>query len=159
MAFDSKWAHDEDRCYHGIRDDDGQRIVVEGSAFGWTDRSDRKPQRELRAPDPVVGFNWGYDGSGPHQASEAILIDALGWNPGRRIVIAFVMDWVSMAPGEFWFRRPAILRWLRGLLCDMGMHELRAPLDELPPVDPQDYAIAPEVLEELKRRRGDAVSG
>ncbi len=154
VVFEGKWAHDEDRSYHGIREESKpDRIVVEASAFNWTDRRNSKPVRELSAPDPVVGFNWGYDGSGPHQAAEAILLDALGWNPGRQLINAFVMDWVSMLPDEFHLRRPAILRWLRGLLCDRGLHELRAPLDDLPPVDPGEYTIPPDTLAELKRRQ------
>lgn len=154
MAFDSKWAYDEDRCYHGIQVSDGRnRIVVELSASGWTDRSRAKALRELESADPVVELHWGYDGSGPHRAAEAILVDALGWQPPREVSHAFVMDWLCMASNEFWFRRPAILRWVRGLLCARDVHELRAPLDDLPPVDMKDYAISPEVRASRERRR------
>jgi hypothetical protein len=152
MAFDSKWAHDEDRCYHGIqREGDRNQILVEETTSGWTDRATAELFRQLASPDPVVDLHWGYDGSGPHRAAEAILIDALGWEPPRQVVHAFVMDWLCMASDEFWFRRPAILRWVRGLMCSMDLHNLRAPLAELPPVEHRDYAISPETLAKLEQ--------
>ncbi|MET0416631.1 MAG: DUF6166 domain-containing protein [Actinoplanes sp.] len=136
----AKWDSDEDRCYHGIHEaGKPNRILVEPSTFGWTDREHAKPRYELHSPDPVVDLNWGYDGSGPHRAAEAILTDAFGWKPAMPLANAFVMDWLAMAPREFWFRRPAILRWVRGVCCSLDVHDLRAPLADLPPVDPYKY--------------------
>jgi hypothetical protein len=154
MAFDSKWAHDEDRCYHGIHEGEGTyRILVEQSTYGPTQRRSAKVLRELQPIDPVVTFNWGYTGSGPNAAARVILLDAFGWEPPTKFRHAFVWDWIGMAADEFWFRRSAILRWARGWSCDHGVHDLRAPLAELPPVDPGDYAISPELRAELERRR------
>ncbi|MGK5682476.1 DUF6166 domain-containing protein [Actinoplanes sp. URMC 104] len=144
MSDTAKWAYDDDRCYHGIRESDTRnRIVVEHSTYGPTERGQATPAYELHSPDPVVELHWGYDGSGPHRAAAAILTDALGWEPSRQMVNAFVMDWLSMASAEFWFRRPAILRWARGLLCQHGQHDLPAPLAELPPVNPLKYQRGP----------------
>ena len=145
MSDTVKWPYNEDRCYHGIREASGRnRIVVEHSTYGPTERGMAKAQYELHSPDPVVEVHWGYDGSGPHRAAEAILTDAFGWEPGKRMANAFVMDWLAMASREFWFRRPAILRWARGLCCALDLHDLRTPLADLPPVDPRQYAHRPE---------------
>ncbi len=117
----------EDVCYDGR----GQRVWVFTTQSGWTDREGKEPLRELQAPDPVIGFHWGFDGSDPMQVAKAILADALAGEPSHRLAWAFRDEFVSQFPAEFRMRRGAILRWVRGYACELGQHDVPA---ELPPV-------------------------
>ncbi len=117
----------EDVCYYG-RD---KRVWVFATRSGWTERKGVKPLRELTASDPVIGFHWGFDGSGPLQVAKAMLADALGREPHPMLAHAFRDEFVSQFPAEFRLRRGAILRWVRGYACDLGQHDVPAVL---PPV-------------------------
>jgi hypothetical protein len=123
----------EDLCYYGA---DG-RIFVYHTKTGPTDRLGDRPLRELHSPDPVVTFNWGYIGSGPNHVARAILIDTLGVEPAQYVYQAFTSDFASQFPEEFRLRQGAVLRWLRGIACELGRHDFPAVL---PPIDPHDKA-------------------
>lgn len=109
----------DDLCYYGL----DQRVFVFRTQSGPTDRHRQNPLRELTAPDPVIGFNWGYDGSGPAQVAQAVLADALGHPAPRALHGAFRDDFVSQFPKEWRLRQGAVLRWVRGFLCDLGGHD------------------------------------
>src|SRR5947209_5936761 len=75
----------QDRTYHGVQpagDDDWQcRILVEKTKSGPTERQvDDLVLYELtpKNAEALGGFSWGYSGSGPGRAADAILADALG---------------------------------------------------------------------------------
>jgi hypothetical protein len=123
----------EDLCYYG----NAGRVFVYRTATGWTERETSKMLRELQPLDPVVTFNWGYIGSGANQVAQAILGDALSGKAPMFLYQAFTADFVSQFPDEFRLRQGAVLRWVRGFLCDRGEHGYPA---FLPPVDPYNAA-------------------
>lgn len=162
MTFDSEWAFDEDRCYHGVQGDTvinkdrEARIFVELSEYGWTERNPPAVLRELTPIDRFVSFRWGYLGSGPNAAARAILHDALGVEPESWLRLAFTTDWMAQMPNEFRMRRPAILRWARGAAIQAGAAHLPPTVEQLPPVEQRGYGPRPARLSWENRRRGGA---
>lgn len=138
----------QDLCYYGIYRGEGY-IVVARTETGYMQEREteytedqvlewrRSGLRELQPIDPTVRFNWGYRGSGPSQTSRAILGDALGEEASPAMAMAFTSDFVSQFRREFRIRQGAVLRWARGVRCDMGVHDSPSPL---PPVDLNDKA-------------------
>jgi hypothetical protein len=157
---DSPWRYDEDRCYHGIDPDDGPaRIFVELSEFGPTERTRTVILRELRPKLDGEEFGWGHVGGGPGRAAMVILTDALGLEPSWHLAGAFNQDHLAMAVDEFWIRRSAVLRWVRGVFADLGATDLPAVLQTLPPVEPHEYQQKPRELFWDRRKPGAQTIG
>lgn len=125
-----------DLTYYGS----DQRVFVCPTGKSWAHGQGREPLRELTSPDPAMTFNWGYTGSGANQVSRAILGDALGITVSLPMYQAFTADFVAQFPAEFRLRQGAVLRWVRGYLCDRGRHDFP---EQIPPVDPHDAAYRP----------------
>lgn len=152
-----RWAFDEDRCYHGVQGDPDinkervSRIFVELAEWGPTERQEPVVLRELQPLDSTVSFRWNYLGNGPTAAAEAILNDALGFEPDRPLRNAFIEDFIAHCSNDFRLRRGAILRWARGLLEQKGVPTEQLPpvLGNLPPTSRREYQSRPE---EYRRR-------
>lgn len=139
-----KWPQDDDRCYHGSRDEAGNaRITVERPN---THKGDGEEIRVLQPADPMVEFEWDYLGSGPNAAATAILTDALGAEPEQRLYLAFAADFLAYCGREFRLRQGAVLRWARGWYAQRGLtgpDGLPEVLRNLPPVDRAGYDRRP----------------
>ncbi|WP_433542059.1 DUF6166 domain-containing protein (plasmid) [Streptosporangium sandarakinum] len=154
----TKWAYDEDRTYHGVRDPetDKTRIEAERAEFGPTQR---KGVIVLRLIRPVgilkeSALEWGYRGTGPLATASAILADALGQEPSAQLLEAFRTDVVSQLTDDEWrLRRGAVLRWVRGWCAEHNIDVLPAAVAELPPIDPSDYGKLPEALKKERHFR------
>ncbi|RJQ74189.1 hypothetical protein D5S17_23245 [Pseudonocardiaceae bacterium YIM PH 21723] len=124
---------DPNRIYHGLGEPDehrGRPIVVEAGGGGPTERERAiLLYRLVTGTDDECGphsFFVGYEGTGPHQAARAILLDALGQTTGSvhiDLETAFVHDVLSHLPaeGEWHLHRRAILRWVLGWCVEMGI--------------------------------------
>ncbi|WP_274919469.1 DUF6166 domain-containing protein [Streptomyces sp. WZ-12] len=144
---------EQDRIYHGVqqvRDDESLcRILVEKRKLGPTERQvDDLVLYELAPKDAEVlgGFNWGYSGSGPGRAADAILADALGlgdpWTCGfegwpldpvlQALSIGFASDVLVQCCSEWRLSRAGVLRWCRGWYAQQGANDLPAALADLP---------------------------
>ncbi|MET9347769.1 DUF6166 domain-containing protein [Streptomyces termitum] len=144
---------EKDRIYHGVpsaRDDDGQpRILVEKRKLGPTERQvDDLVLYELTLRDAAAlgGFNWGYSGSGPARAANAILADALDlgtpWTCGfegstidpvlQELSADFASDVLVQCCSQWRLSRPSVLRWCRGWYAQHGVDDLPTALRDLP---------------------------
>ncbi|MCZ4101039.1 hypothetical protein [Streptomyces sp. H39-C1] len=144
---------EQDRIYHGVQpveDDDQQcRILVEKRKLGPTERQvDDLVLYELTPKDAegLGGFEWGYSGSGPGRASDAILADALGlgdpWTSGftggpadpvlQALSVDFASDVMVQCCSQWRLSRPGVLRWCRGWYAQQGVNDLPAALVDLP---------------------------
>ena len=144
---------EKDRIYHGVprpRGDDGQcRILVEKRKLGPTERQvDDLVLYELTPRDAAAlgGFNWGYSGSGPARAANAILADALDlgtpWTCGfegstidpvlQELSADFASDVLVQCCSQWRLSRPGVLRWCRGWYAQHGVNHLPATLRDLP---------------------------
>lgn len=154
--------YDADRTYHGVPEDEAPsvgKIWVELSEFGPTERKGAYVLRELAHPEQDVShlphpYAWGYYGTGPLNAAETILADAMGVPPSVELRNAFGLDVMAhIARGEWRLRRGAVLRWVRGWCAE---HEFDGPSEamrNLPPVDMDPYESAPEHIREIRERR------
>jgi hypothetical protein len=144
---------EQDRVYHGVQpagDDDWQcRILVEKRMLGPTERQvDDLVLYELTPKDAegLGGFNWGYSGSGPGRAADAILADALdlgepwscGFSGGRAdavlqaLSVDFAADVMVQCCSQWRLSRAGVLRWCRGWYAQQGVNDLPAALVDLP---------------------------
>ncbi|MGW1328183.1 DUF6166 domain-containing protein [Streptomyces antibioticus] len=143
---------EQDRIYHGVQpvgDDDQCRILVEKRKLGPTERQvDDLVLYELAPKDAEAlgGFNWGYSGSGPGRAANAILADALGlgdpWSCGfeggpvdpvlQALGVDFAADVLVQCCSQWRLSRGGVLRWCRGWYAQQGVNDLPAALVDLP---------------------------
>lgn len=144
---------EQDRTYHGVQptgDDGGNvRILVETTESGPTQRTlHGRVLYELTPKDAEAlgGFEWGYSGSGPGRAADAVLADALdlgdpwssgfeGWpvDPVRQALsIDFASDVLVQCCSEWRLSRAGVLRWCRGWYAQQGIDGLPAALIDLP---------------------------
>lgn len=73
---------------------------------------DPKPSQELYNHSPD-GFNWGYLGSCPSQASLAILLDLIGKKPALAFYQLFKFAFVSKWGDSFCISGGEIRQWLK----------------------------------------------
>src|SRR5581483_11341741 len=74
-----------------------RRNGEEGSALTLDDDRFLRPDEWGDYP----GFEWGYEGSGPHRLAQAILNDFLGFKPDLHVGEEFMRDVVARLPSEF----------------------------------------------------------
>ncbi|MDQ8707557.1 hypothetical protein RCO28_34565 [Streptomyces sp. LHD-70] len=158
---------EQDRTYHGVHTDDvgeaKRRVLVETTESGPTERQLRgRVLYELTAKDAEAlgGFHWGYGGSGPGRAADAILADALDlgdpWASGfngwpvdpvlQALSLDFVADVLSQCCAEWRISRATVLRWCRGWYAQQGIEDLPEALADLP-------ELASSRLEQQRLRR------
>ena len=152
----SRWTYDDDRTYHGVNLDESEdpnewfRVVVELSEFGPTERETPYQLRQLKAPDKLMSFGWGYNGGGTSQTAEAILRDALNLRPSDPLSDDlredFCEDVVAHFPEEFIIRRGAVIRWVRGWAAGRPDVELPVVVNDPPPVSRRAYQSRPPAV-------------
>lgn len=143
---------EQDRIHHGVQpvgDDEQRRILVEKRKLGPTERRvDDLVLYELtpKNTEALGGFNWGYSGSGPGRAADAILADALGlgdpWTCGfnggpadpvlQGLSVDFASDVMAQFCSQWRLSRGGVLRWCRGWYAQQGVNDLPAALVDLP---------------------------
>ncbi|MER5322391.1 DUF6166 domain-containing protein [Streptosporangium roseum] len=135
-------AEEEDRTYYGVTSSEtgGNWIEVAKTEFGQTERDTTSALYHLTPIgmyEDVDEFTWGYTKTGPHATGLAVLADALGQEPSKDLLEAFVDDVVSQFPNEWRMRRGAVLRWARGWYAQHNIDILPAALRDLPPTSPR----------------------
>jgi hypothetical protein len=78
--------------YEGRRDATGCTVTVDGKPLD--------PRHDLR--QFAAGFEWGYDGDGPHQLALALLADRIGVEPALTRYKLFCETVVAELPAEGW---------------------------------------------------------
>jgi hypothetical protein len=78
--------------YEGRRDATGCTVTVDGKPLD--------PRHDLR--QFAAGFEWGYDGDGPHQLALALLADRIGVEPALARYKLFCETVVAELPADGW---------------------------------------------------------